>query len=81
MDYDTNKIDDDVLALLYLVSFRDSPHDEYYRAWKGHDWDATCRLHEKGLISNPKGKSKSIVFTAEGFARAKKLFEEKYAKP
>jgi hypothetical protein len=51
------KIDDTVLALLYL-----GLHDGC-RAWKGFDWDAMHRLHEKGYISDPVGKAKSVVFT------------------
>jgi len=44
MNYDTNKIDDLVLALLHLTS---SSNEGIVRAWKGHDWDALDRLHEK----------------------------------
>lgn len=44
MEFDTDKIDDATLALLYLTL-----HDRT-RAWKGHDWDTLDRLHEKGLI-------------------------------
>jgi hypothetical protein len=55
MDFDQDKVDDAVLALLYLTTFRDGPVS---RAWKGHDWDALNRLHEKGLISDPKSKAK-----------------------
>jgi hypothetical protein len=47
MDIDTEKIDEAVLALLYLTL-----HDGS-RAWKGLDWEAMNRLHEKGFISNP----------------------------
>ena len=39
------------------------------------------RLHEKGYISDPRGKAKSVVFTEEGFARAKRLLEELFSKP
>ena len=46
MEIDTDRIDEAVLALLYL-----GLHDRY-RAWKGFDWDAMERLHEKGLISD-----------------------------
>lgn len=60
MSYDEGKVDEMVLALLYLTL-----HDRY-RAWKGHDWDALGRLHEKGMISNPVGKAKSVVLTEEG---------------
>ena len=61
------------LALLYL-----GLHDRY-RAWKGFDWDAMERLHEKGLISDPVGKAKSVVFTEEGLREAERLFRELFA--
>ena len=72
MPLNTDKIDDAALALLYLTL-----HDGY-RAWKGFDWDVLDRLHEKGMIDNPVGKVKSVVFTQEGLERAKSLFEEMF---
>ena len=51
MSVNNDKIDDAALALLYLTL-----HDGY-RAWKGLDWDVLDRLHEKGLIGNPVGKT------------------------
>jgi hypothetical protein len=60
MEIDTDRIDEAVLALLYL-----GLHDRW-RAWKGFDWDALDRLHEKGMISNPASKAKSVVFTEVG---------------
>jgi Domain of unknown function (DUF6429) len=69
MTLNTDKIDDAALALLYLTL-----HDGY-RAWKGFDWDVLDRLHEKGMIHDPVGKVKSVVFTQEGLDRAKQLFE------
>ena len=74
MPLNTDKIDDAALALLYLTL-----HDGY-RAWKGFDWDVLDRLHEKGMIDNPVGKVKSVVFTQEGLERAKALFEEMFGK-
>lgn len=74
MPLDTDKIDDAALALLYLTL-----HDNY-RAWKGLDWDVLDRLHEKGMIGNPVGKVKSVVFTQEGLERAKELFETMFEK-
>jgi hypothetical protein len=68
MALDTDRIDDTVLALLYLTL-----HD-HYRAWKGFDWDALGRLHEKGMIENPVGEAKSVEFTPDGLRRAKELF-------
>lgn len=73
-EYDTEKIDDMVLALLYLTL-----HDEF-RAWKGFDWDALNRLYEKGLILDPKNKNKSVVFTDEGLAKAEHLFRQHFIK-
>jgi hypothetical protein len=74
MDIDNDRIDAAVLALLYL-----GLHDEF-RAWKGFDWDALDRLYEKGFISNPRGKAKSVMFTDEGFAEAERLFREMFGK-
>jgi hypothetical protein len=74
MALDKDKIDDAALALLYLTL-----HDEC-RAWKGMDWDVLGRLHEKGLIHDPVGKAKSVVFTQEGLERAKALFEAMFKK-
>jgi len=51
MEYSEEKVDEVVLALLYLTSF--TQHG-ITRAWKGHDWDVMDRLFEKGLISDPK---------------------------
>ena len=80
MKPDTDKIDDAVLALLYLTSFREGRGEfSYMRAWKGHDWDALDRLHEKGMIADPKGKAKSVVFTEEGAERARELFQKLFA--
>jgi hypothetical protein len=74
MAINTDKIDDAALALLYLTL-----HDDC-RAWKGFDWDVLGRLHDKGMIDDPVGKVKSVVFTDEGLTRAKKLFEEMFEK-
>jgi hypothetical protein len=74
MPLNTDKIDDAALALLYLTL-----HDGC-RAWKGFDWDVLGRLHDKGMIDNPVGKVKSVVFTQEGLERAKTLFEAMFEK-
>jgi hypothetical protein len=74
VELDTDKIDDTVLALLYL-----GLHDGM-RAWKGFDWAATDRLHEKGYIEDPRGKAKSVVFTEEGLERAERLLEQLFGK-
>jgi hypothetical protein len=76
--YDVDRVDQAVLALLYLTSFR----DEYdtVRAWKGHDWEALNRLHEKGLIGVPVSKAKSVSLSEEGYKQARALFREFFAK-
>jgi len=79
MNVDSDKIDSDILALLYLTAFRQKK-DYPWQAWKGLDWDALARLHEKGFIQDPKNKNKSITFTDEGIDQAKRLFESKYHK-
>ena len=73
MKLDNDKIDDAVLALLLL-----GMHDGA-RAWKGFDWEAMNRLHEKGFISDPRGKTKSIVFTEEGLKQAERLLEKLFS--
>ncbi|PYE87594.1 DUF6429 family protein [Phyllobacterium leguminum] len=74
MDVDEDKIDDAVLALLYLTLDRDG------RAWKGFDWVALNRLHEKGFIGDPVNKAKSVRLTEDGIARSERLFRQMFAK-
>jgi hypothetical protein len=79
MEFDTDKVYEAVLALLWLTI-----HDENEfggaRAWKGHDWDALDRLHEKGYTSDPKSKAKSVALTAEGLAKSRELFQKMFGK-
>ncbi len=67
---DTERIDEAVLALLYLTL-----HGEN-RAWKTIDWDAMDRLHEEGFISNPAGKAKSVAFSEQGLEAAEAAFRK-----
>lgn len=67
MEFDKNKIDEAALAVLSLTL-----HD-YGRAWKQIDWEIMNRLHEKGYISNPVGKTKSVQLTENGIKEAEKL--------
>ena len=75
MDMDEEKIDDAVLALLWLTL-----HDGD-RAWKGFDWDVMDRLHRKGLIENPAGKAKSVLLSEEGLRRSEELFRALFTRP
>jgi hypothetical protein len=74
MNIDTEKIDEAVLALLFLTL-----HDGS-RAWKGLDWDALNRLHEKGFISNPISKAKSVMLTDKGLQESERLFSKLFVK-
>ena len=76
MDIDQEKVDEMVLALLYLTTFKDGPG---LRAWKSHDWDVLDRLHENGYISNPASKAKSVVLTEEGGKLSRRLFEKHFS--
>jgi Domain of unknown function (DUF6429) len=77
MEYDTNKVDEAVLALLYLTRC-----DRRFTAaaWKGHDWDALNRLHEKGYIGDPVNKNKAVELTEEGKAKSEELFRKLFGK-
>jgi hypothetical protein len=75
MEYDKDKVDETVLALLYLTL-----HDGS-RAWKGHDWNVMDRLHEKEMILDPKGKTKSVVLTEEGLKSCEALFLQHFGSP
>jgi hypothetical protein len=74
VDLDTAKIDEAVLALLYL-----GRHDDD-RTWKSFDWDAMRRLHEKGYITNPMSKAKSVVFTEEGVQASEGAFRRLFCR-
>jgi len=74
MDIDTEKVDEAALAILYLTL-----HDRV-RAWKGMDWDVLGRLHQKGLIDDPVGKQKSVVFTDAGLREAQRCVRELFSK-
>jgi hypothetical protein len=69
---DEDRIDEAVLALLYLNEHRNGA------AWKTFDWDATDRLCAKGLISNPASKNKSVALTEDGERRGREAFERMF---
>jgi hypothetical protein len=74
MEIDENKVDEAALALLSLTM-----HD-VRSVWKQIDWDAMNRLHEKGYISNPISKSKSVMLTDEGIKAADALVKKLFSK-
>ena len=72
---DLGKVDEAVLALLYLGLH------EGGRAWKSFDWDAMSRLHARGYISDPVSTAKSVVFTEEGLRASEQAFERLFHRP
>ena len=74
MEIDENRIDEAVLALLWLTLHGGS------RAWKGHDWAALGRLYDKGMILDPVSKAKSVVLTNEGLQESERLFEALFSR-
>ena len=74
MSYDVERAKELVLALMYL-----GLHDGQ-RTWKGFDWEVLDRLHGAGLISDPKGRAKSVLLTDEGLAMSEAMFR-KYLEP
>jgi hypothetical protein len=79
MEFDEEKVDEYTLALLYLVTWE---RKEGYgaRAWKGFDWEMMNHLFDKGYISNPKSKAKSIVMTEDGYKKSEELFKKFFTK-
>ena len=73
-EIDPDRIDDAVLALLFLERYDD------LRTWKSFDWSVMERLHAKGFISNPVGIAKSVVFTEDGLHRSEVLFHQLFQK-
>jgi len=71
------KLAEVALALLHLTSYQEGPAT---RAWKGLDWDLLNLLHEKGWISDPKNKNKSVILTEEGAQLAERFFEHHFVR-
>jgi hypothetical protein len=71
---DWDKVDEVALALLGLTL-----HDEC-RVWKGLSWDIMNRLHERGWISDPKSKAKSVVLSDEAIAKAEEFLEKHFTR-
>ncbi len=46
-----------------------------WRTWKGFNWEVLDRLFQKGFITDPKTKAKSVIFTEEGMRESQRLFE------
>jgi hypothetical protein len=78
MKYNKEKVDQATLALMWLVTERDKYGS---RSWKGFDWDTLDRLHEKGYISDPKRKTKSVALSDEAVKLSENLFMDFFGIP
>jgi hypothetical protein len=65
---DWERVDQAALALMVLGL------QEGWRSWKGFDWQVLNRLYEKGFITDPRSKAKSVTFTKEGIQESRQLF-------
>ena len=74
MDYDEDKIDEVILALLGVFEFQGG------RVWKRFDFDAMDRLHASGMISEPKGRAESVYLTDAGLERARAVAARYFGK-
>jgi Domain of unknown function (DUF6429) len=66
---DWESVDEAALAIMLLGLH------EGWRTWKGFDWEVLNRLHDKGFITDPKTKAKSVIFTEKGLEESHRLFE------
>jgi hypothetical protein len=75
MDFDREKLEQVVLALFQINLSDDSGR----RAWKSLPWSVMDSLHQKGYISDPATKNKSVWLSEEGAKLSKELFEKLFA--
>ena len=70
MAFNRERAGDLVLALMQLTL-----HEER-RAWKSFDWDVMNDLFERGFITDPRRKAKSVLLTDEGLARSEEMYRK-----
>jgi hypothetical protein len=75
MDFDGEKLEQVVLALFQMNLSDDSGR----LAWKSLPWSVMDSLHQKGYISDPATKNKSVWLSEEGAKLSKELFEKLFA--
>ncbi len=67
MNYDSDKIEESILALLGVFEFDNG------RVWRRYDFAVMDALYPKGLITDPRSRNESVYLTDDGIARAKAL--------
>jgi Domain of unknown function (DUF6429) len=78
MDLNDEKLEQTVLALLYLNTVDDKSGEK--RAWKALPWEVMNHLHEKGYISDPATKNKSVSLSEEGARLSRELCEKLFGR-
>ena len=73
MSYNRERAADLVLALMQLTMH------EGVRTWKSYDWEVMNDLFERGYISDPRSKAKSVVLTEAGIERSAEMFAKHLA--
>jgi hypothetical protein len=74
---DWDKVDEVTLALMHLTTFEDHGG---IRSWKGYDWDVLNRLHERGWITDPVSKAKSVALSEDARKHSERLFLKHFRK-
>lgn len=75
MEFDTDEIDEAVLALLHPTR---RGNGRGATAWKSHDWEALNRPYETGYIGNPVNENESVARTEVGQVEAEVLFRKPF---
>lgn len=76
MSVNWEKVDETALALMHLTTFTE--HHGPSRTWKSLDWDILARMFERGWISDPQTKARSVVVFDEAVRISKELFEKQF---
>jgi predicted transcriptional regulator len=73
MSVNNPKVEEAVLALLGYFANKDG------QTWKRYEFSVMESLHEKGLISDPRGRQESVYLTPEGREVAQNLAKQLFS--
>jgi hypothetical protein len=74
---DWDKVDEMALALMHLTTFEERGG---VRSWKGYDWGILNRMHQRGWISDPVSKAKSVSVSEDAHRLSQELFAKHFGK-